>query len=469
MKSQLYFFYDYVFPNFILPNAINPQMGIINYIHTLYHGGATTDAFLERDLGDGRNTLLKKIFGDHMGLWPTTLRHNGPHLRYNCYQHLVDIVEDAVYLGKQKRQKYIYPIKLNPHFNEFVAMTWPGAKLHGEFFWKYISQEVLDDVKSGNAVIFLDWAQENYIDKSQFEMLHYIIRTGDLPRNSVILGHNSFNAEEIYQSMFDEHDRIVAVKSWPFLMFQYSHRYGIDPKTRMTEDDFNSSRSRLRNHHFLFRNRRGREYRLALLYKMASDQILDRGDWSMLEPLDVSRGMNMANYYSLGYDHDAVRNLHQRIPHSLESEPDSDYHNTAGWSDTNAIHSTNAYFDITTETYMDGSYKSFTEKICKPLLNFQPFLLIGFTGGLKLLKELGFKTFSPWIDESYDTVSDSNLRLSMIYNEIHRLSMMSKHEIHNWYWEMEDILLHNHRMLINFYKNDQFNHDFIRYLESRIS
>jgi hypothetical protein len=118
---------------------------------------------------------------------------------------------------------------------------------------------------------------------------------------------------------------------------------------------------------------------------------------------------------------------------------------------------------------MDGSYKSFTEKICKPLLNFQPFLLIGFTGGLKLLKELGFKTFSPWIDESYDTVSDSNLRLSMIYNEIHRLSMMSKHEIHNWYWEMEDILLHNHRMLINFYKNDQFNHDFIRYLESRIS
>ena len=469
MKYQLHFFYDYVLPNFIMPNALNPQMGIINYIHTLYHSGATTDAFLERDVGDGRDTVLGRIFGNHMGMWPPTLRHNGPHLRYPCYKDLVDIHEDAVYLGKQKRTKYIYPIKLNPHIDEFVANGHAGCKIHGEYFWKYMSQESLDDVRTGNAVIFLDWAQENYVSKAHFHILHQIIGMANLPKHSVILGHNSFNAEEMYESMFDDNERILQVKSWPFLMFQYSHRYGTEPNSRMTEDNFYSTKHAVRPHSFLFRNRRAREYRIALLYKMASDNILDSGDWSLLDPVPYEKSLTMANMYPMGYDIAAVNELHKRIPHQLVTEPEGNFYNIAGWSDTRAVHSMNSYFDITTESYMIGSYKSFTEKICKPLLNFQPFLLVGFHRGLELLRSLGFKTFSPWIDESYDIEPSDSLRLSMIYKEIHRLATMPKEQLHNWYWEMEHILVHNHRHFVDFHKHDQYNINFIKYLESRIT
>jgi hypothetical protein len=35
----------------------------------------------------------------------------------------------------------------------------------------------------------------------------------------------------------------------------------------------------------------------------------------------------------------------------------------------------------------------------------------------------------------------------MIYGEIKRLCSMSKEEIHNWYWSMEEILIHNHELL----------------------
>jgi len=33
---------------------------------------------------------------------------------------------------------------------------------------------------------------------------------------------------------------------------------------------------------------------------------------------------------------------------------------------------------------------------------------------------------------------------------------MSKEELHNWYWGMKDILIHNHNHLVNHHKNGLF-------------
>jgi len=36
MKYRIPFFYDYVFPTFILPNALITELGIVNYMHSMY-------------------------------------------------------------------------------------------------------------------------------------------------------------------------------------------------------------------------------------------------------------------------------------------------------------------------------------------------------------------------------------------------------------------------------------------------
>jgi hypothetical protein len=185
--------------------------------------------------------------------------------------------------------------------------------------------------------------------------------------------------------------------------------------------------------------------------------------------LTEHNGFNMANEFMLGYDTAKVQELHWKFPHRLKSEPDSSFYNVSGWGDIKSTHSLTSYFDITTETYMEGSYKSFTEKVCKPLMNFQPFVLISFCGALKLLKELGFKTFNGFIDESYDLEPDPVRRLSMAYKEIEKLAKMSKDQIHDWYWQQQDTLVHNHKTFMNFHKTDRYNLDLIAYLEKRIS
>jgi hypothetical protein len=115
-----------------------------------------------------------------------------------------------------------------------------------------------------------------------------------------------------------------------------------------------------------------------------------------------------------------------------------------------------------------GEYKSLTEKVFKPIANFQPFVFVAYPGALALLKELGFKTFSPFIDESYDDELDEAVRLQMIYKEIDRLCCMSIQEMHDWYWAMKEILIHNHNHLLTLQHQEPKSLELIKYLYDRV-
>lgn len=468
-KHKLYFYYDYVFPNFILPNGLNKEMAIINYIHSQYNNNGDGDAFLERDIGQP-NSMITQIFGEHLGHWPNSIRHGGPHFKYECFNDLIDITEDSIHLGRYRHKKYIYPIKVSPHINDFLGLTWPGQKVLGDSFWKNISEQALADIRNGNAILLLDWAQENHLNYAQLIRFNDLIEEAKLPAENVILVNNGFNSAEEYERIFNVEERRLTVKNWPFLMFHNSWYWDHNRNYTVSIDQFKSTRNQLRENYFLFRIRRNRSYRIALLYKLASDNWLNLGDWSMLdENTSMINGCNMANEFSLGYIKESIQQLHTQFPHKLKSEPESSFSSVSGWGDIKSVHSITSYFDITTETYMEGNYKSFTEKVCKPLMNFQPFVLISFCGALKMLQKLGFKTFEGFIDESYDDERDHVKRLSMAYDEITKLCKMTKQEIHDWYWQMEEILIHNHNTFMNFHKTDQYNLDLIKYLEQRIS
>ena len=107
----------------------------------------------------------------------------------------------------------------------------------------------------------------------------------------------------------------------------------------------------------------------------------------------------------------------------------------------------NSYFSIVTETaFPEKTYFS-TEKIYRPMLHFHPFIVYGSPYTLKNLRELGFKTFSPYIDESYDEVISPFRRMQKITKEVKRLCSMSKEDLHKWYYGMLDILEHNRELM----------------------
>jgi len=88
--------------------------------------------------------------------------------------------------------------------------------------------------------------------------------------------------------------------------------------------------------------------------------------------------------------------------------------------------------DVVLETVFDDSRWHLTEKILRPIACGKPFILAATPGSLEYLKSYGFRTFAPWIDESYDQVESSQQRVHAIMQSMQEFaklpsSIKSKH------------------------------------------
>jgi hypothetical protein len=65
---------------------------------------------------------------------------------------------------------------------------------------------------------------------------------------------------------------------------------------------------------------------------------------------------------------------------------------------------------------------------------------------LRSLRDRGYKTFSPFIDESYDEIENDKLRLQAVAEEVNRLS---KSDLVEFTHQVKDIIEHNAKTLWN--------------------
>jgi len=76
------------------------------------------------------------------------------------------------------------------------------------------------------------------------------------------------------------------------------------------------------------------------------------------------------------------------------------------------------FWHIVTETVFYYDKLHLTEKIFKPIVSKQPFMLLAAPGNLAYLKRYGFKTFEGIIDESYDLIQDSDQRIEAVVAQL---------------------------------------------------
>ena len=107
------------------------------------------------------------------------------------------------------------------------------------------------------------------------------------------------------------------------------------------------------------------------------------------------------------------------------------------------------FIEIVAETnILDTNW--ITEKTVKNLYIGKPFIVMCGVGVLDKIKSKGFKTFSPWIDESYDTIENIHERLASIKREIDRIAKFSYKELSEINQEMQPIFAHNKKIYVNY-------------------
>ncbi len=103
-----------------------------------------------------------------------------------------------------------------------------------------------------------------------------------------------------------------------------------------------------------------------------------------------------------------------------------------------------SFLHVVTETCYWEDKTHLTEKIFKPIVAKQPFVLLGCVNNLSYLRSYGFRTFDQFWDESYDQITDPILRLQAVIKIVKKICGMSHNQLQNLLQEMAEILEHNY-------------------------
>ena len=85
----------------------------------------------------------------------------------------------------------------------------------------------------------------------------------------------------------------------------------------------------------------------------------------------------------------------------------------------------------------------YTEKVFRPMTYRQPFIALSCPGYLRGLRQLGYKTFSPFIDESYDDIIDDGQRMLMALEEVKKLTLLDQTEQKKFLDNVDEVCQHN--------------------------
>lgn len=140
--------------------------------------------------------------------------------------------------------------------------------------------------------------------------------------------------------------------------------------------------------------------------------------------------------------------LSRLLPMSIDLARDSytaTLKNLLPWNSPDPAIYDAAYFSIVSDTsFVQDDWLFLSPIAFKSFMNFSPFLYFGNPGALAEMRQLGFQTFAPLIDERYDLEADHLRRMAALYAELERLLALPIEQLHELYCELWPRLSHNY-------------------------
>ena len=113
------------------------------------------------------------------------------------------------------------------------------------------------------------------------------------------------------------------------------------------------------------------------------------------------------------------------------------------------------FLQVVSETVYHYPVPYISEKTVKPIANKRPFVIVGAAGSLTNLHRLGFKTFSNFWSEDYDTILDPEKRIKEVFKVIELICNKSINDLQTLCVEMSDVLTYNFNYYIDNFKKTQ--------------
>ena len=402
---------------------------------------------------------------------------------------------DSLEFDEQPFIYYVSAACLNSYLGLQDANLNYHVSIPTENFLYNISEDIKELIRYKNGYIVVSYLQEGHVDLVSYKILHEELKKYNIPADKVFFIASNLNCQNQYDLFCKKYPSLTSKK-----MFVLGGKHMLESATDiyksiisgnslgdwdemypykqsiLMEKDIDELKDYIREKYFICYNRNPREYRVALATLLFEEWgingLLDRAIYSLgsskefdsrmggVYPTEfngayetwvtdvdfrerlVKKGKELQKYYPMQADGDI-----NTVP--IETHPGG----VCQWSNFSEQYK-RIYFGVVTESVFASESIYLSEKPFKVIAQLTPFIIVSTPFYMKKLRELGFKTFSPWIDESYDEEENHEKRMIMLSEEIKRLCTMSLEEIHKWYYEMKDILLYNQNVLLNFKKSD---------------
>jgi hypothetical protein len=389
-----------------------------------------------------------------------------------------------------ERSPFLYPVELRWEFLE-----WLEEGIIQEFLTPHIPTSVLEAVRMGRAFLVVFYGNEgrllSYTRQSDgkicsvYDRLLDFMQKHRLPSGAVWFVNGNLNGDAEYQQWKVEKEigdaspfevRAGEYFSYMTKMIRRLHgsgyditmhwdvvsserglaHYGIDieikPLDRPLSDVYASAASPNDESEptklFLCMNRITREYRRHIVVYLQSCGLLERSLVSFKDEEPDSYRYGEARLQK------AWEEVKNKLPLVIDRADMPSNWNLGGGKrvkvddffyvkTTDSWPYRNCFFSIVTETQYRNDLLFPSEKIWKPIVQGAPFLVVGTPGLLRYLRYLGFQTFSPIIDESYDLIVDDDQRLRHIYRVIETIGNMSQEQLRQAREALRPATLHN--------------------------
>jgi len=296
--------------------------------------------------------------------------------------------------------------------NEEITYSGEYYTLHKEDFKKYNRLFALIDHRKDNSILWDNteyWREfKHRVSLLKDKGFHFIIAQ---PWESK----ENLEKYQYYQSLLHDtkHYTWSGGNSWFWFLMHRKHK---DKKYNFNHSD--------KKYDFLYLNKQPRAHRKKLFGALQNQSLLDN---SLISFLGIPYKIKLKESYELPW---VNTNNYPRYGNDQDIyEPQFN----------------DCAFNLVSETNDNNHDVFITEKLWKPIIAQQIFVIHGNLGYLKKLREMGFRTFDSVFDESYDLETDPARRIEKIVSLCRHLRTVDKSKI---YRETETIRQHN---LMRFY------------------
>jgi len=363
-------------------------------------------------------------------------------------------------------EKYIIPTGVNYHPHDWCGPDDKNPKSIDHRYpvkqtlFDYLSPQYLKDLQNGRAFLLLDQSHEGYQTEWLWSWFHNMCDKYLISPTQIIYVTGNLDSEKQYQYFADTAQLVNRVKVIGYSHFEMTIRESSDYAMREPpyynnpvtfQDQIKYKLDNLKNiKSFSALQKRNRAHRVWLFYALVSNGLINHGICSMND-FHISSSF-FENRNLTPDDYNLMKPYLPMLPpenpanYTLENFASGD---CGGYiSSINRETALNSWFGIISEaSFGDRDGTCFlSEKTFKPIICSQPFIIFGNKGSLQHLKDIGYRTFSPWINEDYDTL-DTWDRYDAIIKEINRLHSMTIDQKVLWFNGMQDMLEHNFKRI----------------------